>query len=246
MQAFILAAGLGTRLQPLTLTTPKALVTINGKPLIDILIDKLLDNDINDLIVNVHHLADQIVRHLDNRNGIKHLAISDETAQLLETGGAIRHAAPYINANTPLLIHNVDIISNLDITAMKASHSNERLATLLVSNRKTQRYLLFDDDMRLVGWYNEATGQIKPEGKNINPSKLQKLAFAGTHIVNPQIVGLMRSYPERFSIIDFYLDQMEAQPIYGYIQPDFQMVDVGKFDALEQAEQKAKEILDQR
>lgn len=242
MQAFIFAAGLGTRLQPLTLTMPKALVPIDGKPLIDMVLSKFIDAGISDFIVNIHHFPEQIKEHLKQRTDIR-IQFSDESDLLRETGGAIRHASNLFDKRQPFVVHNVDIISNLDINKFINAHRIDSVATLLVSKRKTQRYLLFDKDMRLVGWMNESTGEVKPKNRGIDPAKYDKYAFAGAHVVDYKLVELMKNYEEKFSIIDFYLAVAEEYPIYGYVQSDLQMVDVGKFDSLSEAENRVKQIL---
>lgn len=242
MQAFIFAAGLGTRLKPLTLTMPKALVPIAGEPLIDMVLNRLKSADIDDFVVNVHHFPEQIIDHLSKRSDLGRVQISDESEMLRDTGGAVRYAQNLLDKSTPFLVHNVDIVSNLDIREFVAQFKSDALAMLLVSERKTQRYLLFDDEMRLCGWTNVATGEVKSSIKDIDVTKYRKLAFAGIHILSHKVLDLMQEYDEKFSIIDFYLNSAAQYPIYGYIQPDLKMVDVGKFDSLEQAELMIKEI----
>ena len=158
MKAMIFAAGLGTRLKPLTDTMPKALVPVGGKPLLEILIRKLKASGFDEVVINVHHFADQIIRFVNENEGFGlNIRISDETACLLETGGAIKKAVPLLNGNRqneePFMIHNVDILSNLDFgTFMNCqSADSERAATLLVNKRETSRQLLFDKENRLVG-----------------------------------------------------------------------------------------------
>lgn len=242
MQAFIFAAGLGTRLKPLTLTMPKALVPIDGEPLIDKVLNKLHNSGIDDFVVNVHHFPEQIINHLSRRTDIGRIQISDESDFLRETGGAVRYAKNLFETSTPFLIHNVDIISNLNMKTFIESFHSDALAMLLVSKRKTQRYLLFDDNMLLKGWFNESTGEVKSSVKDIDVAKYHKYAFAGIHILSPRAFDLMQGFEDKFSIIDFYLNSAANYPIYGYVQPNLKMVDVGKFDLLSDAELMIKEI----
>ena len=243
IQAFIFAAGLGTRLRPITDTMPKALVPIAGRPLIEHVIESLQSQGINDFIVNVHHLAEQVEEYLVERSDFGSLEISDERDLLRETGGAIKHAAPLFNGN-PFVVHNVDIISNVDVQNLLALHHDESLATLLVSDRKTQRYLLFDNDMRLVGWTNIATGEVKSPYDNIDVEKCKKYAFSGIHVVDPRICQLMESWGDKFSIIDFYLSVANTEKIYGVVQDNLRMIDVGKFNSLDDAEALLDELKD--
>lgn len=241
LTAFIFAAGLGTRLKPLTDTMPKALVPVAGRPLIDHVIEALKSQGTDRFVVNVHHFAGLIRCHIAERSDAAQFLISDETDLLRETGGAIRHAATLLG-DRHFLVHNVDIISNFDLQLMARNIRPEALATLLVSERVTHRYLLFDDEMRLVGWTNMATGEVKSPYPGLDPDKCRKLAFAGIHILSSAVHELMRPYPERFSIIDFYLDQCAHHPIYGYVQPGLRMIDVGKLDSLDEADKLIAEI----
>ena len=158
-QAMILAAGLGTRLKPLTDTMPKALVPVGGKPLLDIQIEKLQQAGYDRFVVNVHHFAQQIVDHVNERK--EKILISDETSELLETGGGLKKAQGLFRDDEPILIHNVDILDNVDYEWFRRQHQDDEDAVLLVSRRKTKRYLLFDNAMRLMGWKNIETGEVK-------------------------------------------------------------------------------------
>lgn len=236
--AFIFAAGLGTRLKPLTDSKPKALVTVDDKALIDIVIDNLYAQGVGNFVVNVHHFAGQIVDALKNRNNV---AFSDETDLLRDTGGAVKHARNLLKSNY-FLVHNVDIISNFSLDFLLRNMHQNALATLLVSERNTSRYLLFNDDMRLVGWTNISTGEVKSPFANINVDQCRKLAFSGIHLLNPCVHNLMENYPEKFSIIDFYLNNAAKYEIYGLIQPNLKLVDVGKMDSLAKAADYLNEI----
>ena len=240
MKAMIFAAGLGTRLKPLTDMLPKALVPVGGRPLLEIVLERLAGNGFNEVVINVHHFADLIeewVEQFRQRPEVAGMTISlsDERAQLLETGGGIRHARALLSDADRFLIHNVDILSNVDFDAFWKAGA-QAAATLLVSQRDTQRYLLFDDDMRLVGWTNTKTGEVKSPYPNLQPEKYQKLAFAGIHQMSTSLFPRMDAWPEKFSIIDFYLSVCHEVPIMGYVQPDMQMMDVGKLDSLPQAD----------
>jgi MurNAc alpha-1-phosphate uridylyltransferase len=237
MKAMIVAAGLGTRLQPLTHTIPKALVPVAGKPLLEHVIRKLVGAGVTEMVINVHHFPEQIIRFVTENNcfGVT-IHFSDESDALLDTGGGIKNARKWLEVGgEPFLVHNVDILSNLDIEALYAQHIHTHaLATVVVSERTTSRFLLFDDDMQLAGWINTATGTIKPDDIN-DSGKLRRLAFSGIHVISPSVFQLMESWPPRFSIIDFYLQQLK-KTIKGYMQPDYQMIDVGKPESLAQAD----------
>lgn len=240
-RAMIFAAGLGTRLKPITDTMPKALVPVNGKPLLEYQLEKLKASGFTDIVINVHHFADMIEEWCQQHPMRCRILFSDERDKLLETGGGIKHAAPLLqDASDGFLIHNVDILSNVDLSAFKEA-SQGRAATLLVSERETQRYLLFDDYMRLVGWTNVATGEVRSPYTNLDPSLYKKYAFAGVHYMNPCLFAYFDSFPDKFSIIDFYLKVCSAEPIYGYVQPNLRLLDVGKLDSLDAAEIFVKE-----
>lgn len=241
-KVMIFAAGLGTRLKPLTDTMPKALVPIGGKPLLERLLDKLDRAGYNDVVINIHHFADMIEAWLADhpREGRK-VACSDERQQLLETGGGIKHAMPLLQDAERFLIHNVDIISNCDLQAFRAAGEGKS-ALLLVSQRVTQRYLLFDDDMRLVGWTNIKTGEVKSPYEGLDPDKYHKYAFAGIHQMSTSLFRYFDEWPEKFSIIDFYLNLCAREGIYGYVQPDLRLMDVGKIDTLDEANAFALEM----
>ena len=235
-QAMIFAAGLGTRLKPLTDTMPKALVPVNGQPLLWHVIMRLKEAGFERIVVNVHHFAQQIIDYLQENNnfGID-IRISDEREKLLETGGGIKKALPLFDQNSPILIHNVDILSNIDLNDFYEKGKNHE-ATLLVSERTTKRYLLFDEKMLLNGWTNIETGEVKSPYPNLDVKKYRRLAFAGIHYMNPSLFQYFSDWPDRFSIIDFYLKVCANEPIFGYVQPGLQMMDVGKIDTLSDAE----------
>jgi NDP-sugar pyrophosphorylase family protein len=235
-QAMIFAAGLGTRLKPLTDTMPKALVPVAGEPLLWHVIMKLKGAGYERIVVNVHHFADQIIDYLHASNGFGlDIRISDEREQLLETGGGIKKALPLFDPESPILIHNVDILSNLDLCQLPMD-----APLLVVSQRKTKRYLLFDDEMRLQGWTNIETGEVKGPAKDAQHSslntQLKKFAFSGIHVFHPSLAPLLSDWRERFPIMDFYLSACATHLIRGYEATDLHLLDVGKLDTLDQAE----------
>lgn len=235
MQAMILAAGLGTRLKPITDDLPKALAEVNGKTLLEIAIRNLIENDFRKIIINVHHFADKVKEFLDKNTFAADIFISDETDLLLDTGGGIKHAQKVFD-NSPILVHNVDIISNLNLKEFYQYHlSDDAIASLVVSKRTSSRYLLFDDENILCGWQD-----VKKNEKIIvrDETNLNQLAFDGIHILNPQIIN---HFPDEkvFSVIKAYLEIAKTDAIYGYICNDLKWIDVGKLDSLE----KAKELM---
>lgn len=237
----ILAAGMGTRLKPLTDTMPKALVPVGGKPLLHILIDRLKAAGIHEVVINVHHFAQQIIDYCDAHDnfGID-IRISDETRCLLETGGAIKHAAPLLSQagdDSLILVHNVDILNNARLQELVAAAPHDAEACLLVSERNTSRYLLFDDDNRLCGWTNVDTGEVKSPYEHLDAANCRKYAFSGIHLFSPRLFPCFESWPDKFSIIDFYLSMCREHPIYGLFQPQLQLLDVGKQNTLHAADE---------
>lgn len=238
MKAFVFAAGLGTRLKPITDTIPKALVKVGGEPLLGRLLDKLQAAGVEEAVVNVHHFPDQIIDYVKGRaSGELKVQISDERDALLETGGALKKAAPLLRGCGSFYGHNVDILSDVDLEAFARSVRPGALATLLVSERSTQRYFLFNEEMRLVGWTNIATGEVRSPYPDLDVASCRKLAFSGVHILSDSVFGIMEKWPERFSIVDFYLGVLADYPIYGYKPENLQILDVGKINSLEAAEQ---------
>ena len=258
----IFAAGLGTRLKPLTDTLPKALVPVCGRPLIELTLEKLRSAGFEEAVVNVHHFADKIEGWLAEQDWISSeptegkmlVQVSDERDLLLETGGAVLHARKYLEGCGHFLIHNVDILSNCDLNWLMSQVRPDALATLLVSNRKSSRYLLFDPDtMRLVGWMNEKTGERRLAGPHVKEDECLKLAFSGIHIMSDQVLEVMENYARdrglyaesetpRFPVMDFYLSLCHLYNIYGVCSDDLHLVDVGKLDTLAKAEEFIKTL----
>ena len=245
MKAMIFAAGLGTRLKPLTDTMPKALVPLCGEPLLYHVITKLKSAGYDELVVNVHHFVEQIVDYLSMHDfGVK-ICVSDESECLLETGGGILHARPFLEGGEdPFLIHNVDILSNLDLAWFRQQTPPEALATLLVSERQTSRYLLFDDTLHLCGWTDLRTGEVRTPYPDLDPARCRRFAFSGIHNLSPRIFEAFdqMAVPERFPIMDFYLKACARYPIVGVQAQDLKLMDVGKVDTLAQAEDWLKAI----
>jgi len=240
----IFAAGLGTRLRPLTDTMPKALVRVGGKPLLWHVMSKLSAAGYERVVVNVHHFADQIISYLQVNDFGLDVRISDERELLLETGGGIKHARSLFDDESPLLIHNVDILSNVDLDWFARQHEPDEDAVLLVSRRSSKRHLLFDNAMRLMGWRNVETGEVKSPyeyvrltGLSQHGEPFNEFAFSGIHSFSPRLFPLMDRFPDRFSIIDFYLSVCHRSRIVGCLKPDLQLLDVGKTDTLAQAEE---------
>jgi len=234
MKAMILAAGLGTRMRPLTNFQPKAMVEINGMPLLEVVIRRLKYYGFDDIIINVHHFADQITNFLEKKNnfGVK-ITISDERDQILETGGGLKKAANFFN-DEPFLLCNTDIICDIDLRKMYEHHiSSKALATLAVRKRETSRYFIFDESNVLYGWLNFKTGDIKLPRNAQGHFKM--LAFSGIHIVNPVIFDLMNQKEGHFSIVDVYLEAAKTHKIMGFQHDDGIWMDVGKRESLEEA-----------
>lgn len=250
MKAMIFAAGLGTRLKPLTDTLPKALVPLAGKPLLQWQIERLKAAGITDIVVNVHHFPDMIINYLhDNDNFGCRIAVSDERDMLLETGGGLRKAEELLTsspnspiASSPILICNVDILSNIDIPTLLNAYNPDEMGVVVVSERDTQRYLLFDEENRLCGWTNIATGEVKGEEaiRQGGEQVMKKLAFSGMQVLNPRIFDCMDKVVEqkgdKFSLIDLYLSIAEKEILRAYIPENYRMMDVGKITQLSEAE----------
>ena len=252
MKAMIFAAGLGTRLKPLTDNMPKALVPLAGKTLLQWQIERLRAAGITDIVVNVHHFPDMIINYLrENNNFGCRIAVSDERDMLLETGGGLRKAKSLLlevgscesgNSNEPILICNVDILSNINIPTLLNAYNPDEMGVVVVSERDTQRYLLFDKTNRLCGWTNIATGEVRPASLASSPNSLiaSRLAFSGMQVLNPRIFDCMDEVVEKkgdkFSLIDLYLHITEKEILRAYIPENYRMMDVGKIAQLSEAE----------
>lgn len=234
MKAFILAAGLGERLRPLTNHKPKALVKVAGMTMLERTIRFLARSGFRSFVVNVHYYGDQIIDFLAEHDNFGYdIKISDERDLLRDTGGALKHAAPLLKGEGKFLIHNVDVVTNLDMPwFVGRSLVSDADATLLVSDRITSRYLLFDDNDILVGWTNVTTGEVKTPFKGLCVDACKKKAFSGIHVFSNGMLSLMPAWPEKFSIIDFYLELCRSYKIEAVEYPALQMKDLGTPDAV--------------
>ena len=265
MRAMIFCAGLGTRLKPLTDTMPKALVPLAGKSLLQWQVEKLRDAGITNIVVNVHHFPDQIIETVRANNGWGcNITISDERDMLLDTGGGLRKAkdlllSPFTSHLSPFIACNVDILSNIDLRALVRAYDPNTLGTLVVSDRQTQRYLLFDDQNTLRGWTNIATGEVRPESIfnfQFSIFNFRRLAFSGMQVLSPRIFEHMDKVVaekgDKFSLIDLYLSICEeslspftshlSPLLKAYVPQNYRMMDVGKIDQISEAEQFAESL----
>jgi NDP-sugar pyrophosphorylase family protein len=225
MNAMIFAAGQGTRLQPITLNKPKALVEIEGCTLLEIAIRKLISFGIKRIVINVHHFADMIIDFVNSKNFAEtEIFISDERNQLLDTGGGLVKAKDLFIKNTPVITYNVDIICNINITELIEYHNaNKNLVTLFVQHRKASRYLLLNEENRLCGWQNPETGEEK---LSIIPKTVFKVGYNCVQIIDYKLFDYIKS-SGKFSIINKYLELAETQKIYGWINDNVTWFDIG-------------------
>ena len=238
MNALVFAAGLGTRLRPLTNDRPKALVEVGGVPMLQRVILKLKEADIKKIVVNIHHFAPKIVEFLkSNDNFGIDIEVSDETDKLLETGGGILKARKLLG-DEPFIVHNADILTDFPIKEMIEYHQNTNAdITLLADDRKTSRYFFFNRENRLEGWGNISEQKYLPEGFTPNEN-VHPLAFGGIHILNPSIFEPLKKYAdvhnlEAFSIVPFYVESCKQLMINGYTPAEkYQWIDIGKPESL--------------
>ena len=240
MKALIFAAGLGTRLYPYTSDRPKALVPIAGKPMLQHIILKLKNSGIREFIINIHHFGDQIIQFLEENNNFGcQMTISDEREKLLDTGGGLKKALSYLNENEDLLVHNVDIWTDFDLSLLINHHKQSKsLVSLLVQNRKTSRYLLFEKEEKwLRGWMNKKTGEKIPEDLMIE--NFNAFAFNGIHIINASAKNL---FPETdaFPLIPVYLKLAEKEKLSAIEFRGSFWLDLGKAEQLSKAEKLIK------
>ena len=233
MKALIFAAGKGTRLKPFTDHHPKALAKVNGIPLLERNIKYLKSFGINDFVVNVHHFGEQIIEFLKlNNNFDCNIEISDESLELLETGGGLVFARKFLDFDEDFLIMNADILTDLDINELVKYHTKKKdLITLAVSERESSRKLLFNDDMVLKGWMNVQSGEQRLAEFN---KAFKPYAFSGIHCINPEIFDKIKR-TGKFSIMEEYLDLMQTEEIHGYIHQS-KLIDVGKPHSIIEAE----------
>ncbi|MEN8121261.1 MAG: nucleotidyltransferase family protein [Bacteroidota bacterium] len=232
MKAMILAAGKGTRLQPLTNKIPKALVEIHGKPLLDIIISKLKNNGFTDVIVNVHHFADKIINYIEHTDFGINIEISDERDQLLDTGGGILKAKWFFKGTDAFLVYNVDILSDINLYDLYEAHVNSNaLVTMAVKQRQTSRQLLFDSEGNLCQWKNIETGEIKNARTAFG--ELNPLAFSGIHVLDTKIFDHFTE-KGKFSIIDTYLRLAKKFVIRSYIHNYSKWFDMGRYQYVQE------------
>jgi NDP-sugar pyrophosphorylase family protein len=236
MKALLFAAGLGTRLKEYTRETPKALIRVNGKPLLEHTIEHLKQFGIEDVVINVFHFADQIIDFINEKHSFGiHIHISDERPLLLDTGGGLKKAGRFLTGSEPILIHNVDIISNLNLNTLLDYHLEHRaLATLTVRNRETSRYLMVDRNMELAGWKNFVSGETIVSRPELF-AESHPLAFSGIHIVQPEILNLITE-SGKFPIMDLYLRLARTHSIKAYLDTSGLWMDLGKPEQLLEAE----------
>ena len=247
MRAMIFVAGLGTRLKPFTENHPKALLPLAGRTLLQWQIERLREAGISEIVVNIHHFGQQIIDYLQQNNGFGcKVQISDERDALLETGGGLLKAAALLGNSEPVLVCNVDILSNIDLPRLMAAHKADDLATVVVSNRETQRYLLFSGEGVLSGWMNRKTGEYRPA--SAATKDLVPMAFSGMQIVSPEFFAELRKTKEekgeKFSLIDTYLSIVtrQAGTVRAYVPQYYRMMDVGKIDQIAEAEAFAESL----
>jgi NDP-sugar pyrophosphorylase family protein len=235
MKAMIFAAGLGTRLRPITNDRPKALAPIHGVPILQIVIRRLINYGFKDIIVNVHHFAGRVIEFLDSKDrfGIN-IQISDERHELLDTGGGLKKASWFFDDGQPFLVHYVDTLTNIDLLDYFHYHQkNDSLATLLVRHRPGSRFFLFDKRMRLSGWENVLSNE-KIIARTTE-DQLNQIAFSCLHIIDPKIFNLINE-EGCFSIIDVYLRLAGEHNIMGYLDDYSYWLDIGTPEKLQKAE----------
>ncbi len=238
MKAMILAAGLGTRLKPWTDHHPKALAVVNGKSLLQRNIEYLQSFGIHEVLVNVHHFANQITDAIQSNQGWgSQISISDETEEVLETGGGLKKAAWYFEGEENLVLMNADILTQLDLGKMINRHTTHKaLATLAISQRESSRYFLFNEGLQLKGWRNVKTGEEKPAAISALFPTLQPMAFSGIHVISTKIFEVMKQ-EGKFSMVDVYLGLCDQFPIQGFDHTGVPLIDVGKPESIAIAEQ---------
>lgn len=239
LSAMILAAGLGTRLKPFTNHHPKALAQVNGKTVLQRNIEYLAGFGIRRIIVNVHHFADQIIDHVKKNKGFgSEVTFSDETKEVLETGGGIKKASWFFEGSSdPFFVMNADVLTDLNLAKMLDRHIEDKaIATLAVSQRNTSRYLLLDEEDTLCGWKNDSTGEMVIQRET---QPLIEKAFSGIHLLSPSLFPLIKE-EGKFSIIDTYLNLAGDHILKGYDHTGSRFIDIGKPESLA----KAAEIFD--
>ncbi|WP_286332854.1 nucleotidyltransferase family protein [Duncaniella freteri] len=239
MKAMIFAAGLGTRLAPLTDSCPKALIEVGGKPMLRRVIERLRDAGVGEMVVNVHHHADMIRRYLEENDFGVRVMISDESDMLLDTGGGVARASILLEGDEPVMLYNADIFTDFPIAEMVAVHERSGAdVTLLADSRDTSRYLMFDEAGYMRGWKNVRTGEVRSPFPTEVTDRCRLLAFGGIHIISQSAMRDISGYRpgEKFSITPFYIDRCGVLSIQAYIPTSpYKWIDIGKPETLQQA-----------
>ena len=231
MKAMIFAAGLGSRLKPLTNSKPKALVEVGNTTLLQLNIEQILTFGIKEIVINVHHYSDQVISYLKKNNNFgADISISNESNLLLDTGGGLKKAADLLRGTEPILLQNVDIYSTIDYGHMLSQHEENRaLATLAVQKRVSSRYLMFDADAQLCGWINSRSNETIITRKS---QKTENYAFSGIHIISPKMLDMLPN-KNVFGIIEAYLELSKNNRILGYLHNGDDWFDVGTTEKLQ-------------
>lgn len=247
-KAMILAAGLGTRLRPWTLSHPKALVPVGGVPMLERVILRLKDCGFDYIVVNTHHFASQIKDFLQSNDYGVTVKISDESDELLDTGGGIAAAMPLLGVDeTPFLVHNVDILSDAPLDLLMRRHEESGMdVTLLTSDRESSRKLIFDSGNHLVGWHNLKDDVYRPEGfgpreTGVGNDAIKEHAFSGIYVMDMKALKAMSKYGNdrelrKFPIMDWFLELPKSETIGAFNLPEIKLIDIGKPDTLRKAD----------
>ena len=240
MKAMIFAAGVGSRLRPFTLEHPKALAPVGGRPILERVVRNVVAAGAEAVVVNVHHFADQVKDFLAGEDFGVPVSVSDESALLLDTGGGVLKARPLLDGDAPFLVHNADILTDVDLADMYRQHCESGAdVTLLATPRKTSRYLYFSPETgRLLGWSNDKTGETRPTGF-VPDAGMLKLAFGGIHVISPSVFDVLAAYAPAdtpFSTTPFYVDNISTLNIQAYTpHSGFTWCDIGTPESLQRA-----------
>ncbi len=238
----IFAAGLGSRLKPLTNDKPKALVELDGEPFIAVVLKKLIDAGVNEVIINVHHFADLIKDYFKKNDFGIRIEFSDESRFLIDTGGGLKKAAHFFNDGKPFFAYNVDIATNINLIDLYNEHlESEALATLAVRNRESNRKLLFNSELFLSGWENTTANELVIVNENYKREELIPLAFSGVQVISPELLPMIAEVG-KFSIIDVYLRLSKKEKIKAYIHDQDYWFDLGSINKLKEATNYIKEL----
>ena len=255
MKGMVFASGLGTRLRPLTNDIPKALVPVGGVPMLERVIRKMAAAGLGPIVVNAHYFAERVVEFVRSRDFGVEVSVSVEDGDSpLETGGGVRRAAPLL-AGGRFLAHNSDILCDVDLRAFIACDDPSALACLHLTDRPADRMLLFVEDpmiatpavspsppewpvgpLRMVGWTNTLTGEVRSPFPDLDPAACIQLSYCGIQIASDRIFPLMEDWPDRFGIMEFYIDSCREHLIRGIVAPPMNLIDIGTPESLAKAE----------